>query len=186
MAMPALPAIPRNSMRGAALIYSICIFWVSAMCRVLFLEPPENKVDSALTRLMLSISWFRSRPRPWKENWWNSSQKAYLKNAVFTVRFLSPTHALHCLGCRALRGFKRSFYRGVPGPCLRSAVGRDKKGIQVSPSRWDTLSTVPLLPLQPSSACIRDTEERGCVLSILRRPWNSYFWNYMYWNSILK
>lgn len=37
MAMPALPAVPRNSMRGAAPIHST---YISAMCWVLFSEPP--------------------------------------------------------------------------------------------------------------------------------------------------
>lgn len=106
----------------------------------------------------------------WKKADENSFQKSYLKNAVFVVRFLYSS----CSPLPRWESIKECDKTILPwiARALHSAIGKDKKGIQVSPSCWGALSTE-----SHSFLCsqVLHLQERGCVSCILRRPESSIF-----------
>lgn len=155
------------------LICSTYIFQVFAMCWVLFLEPSENMVDSALMRLMLKhlLVWTKAKRDALERNKTESlPEECRIYSGVLSTFTLSIA-----VGCRACRDVKRLFYRGARGPCPRSAIGRDKEGTQASPSCWDALLTEPT-PFSAAKFNIsKRPQRRGAVSHILRNPENSIY-----------
>lgn len=154
------------------MICSTYIFWVFAMCWVPVLEPSENMVDSALMGLMLMLLvWTKTKRDALERNKTESlPEECHIYSEVLSTFTLSIA-----VSCRAFRDVKRLFYRGAPGPCPRSAIGRDKEGTQASLSCWDAFLTEPT-PFSAAKFCIcKRPQKRGAMSRILKNPENSIY-----------